>query len=199
MVARIMTRVSIPSQAGILLADQTGTNSLTSGACRLNTLSGGHPLGGLAMLKRLVRPDLVSIPSQAGILLAGRDRCQRRPGRAVSIPSQAGILLAGGQTSTRTTIRRLSQYPLRRASSWRISPTATAEAMLPTSQYPLRRASSWRRAAVMAEAYRHRGLNTLSGGHPLGGWYSDVSPSWTGRQSQYPLRRASSWRRTSVR
>ncbi len=60
--------VSIPSQAGILLAGLPPPPS-QDGWVGLNTLTGGHPLGGEGALS--VVSDLhVSIPSQAGILLA---------------------------------------------------------------------------------------------------------------------------------
>ncbi len=64
----------------------------------LNTLTGGHPLGGNGhSVSATWGGEWVSIPSQAGILLADRTcaigSCRRS---AVSIPSQAGILLAEG-------------------------------------------------------------------------------------------------------
>ena len=62
--------VSIPSQAGILLA---GRDPAT-------------------VPRQTVQ---VSIPSQAGILLAGQLTLRRTQNGWVSIPSQAGILLAG--------------------------------------------------------------------------------------------------------
>ncbi len=85
----------------------------------------------------------------------------------------------------------LSQYPLRRASSWRLG-SRNSHILVGTSQYPLRRASSWRGAQAFAFA-EAIGLNTLSGGHPLGG--QDCTRRHADKiASQYPLRRASSWR-----
>ena len=160
----------------------------------------------------------VSIPSQAGILLAAGFHLAITGTGMVSIPSQAGILLAGSSRYDDLHRTRESQYPLRRASSWRFGHHCRHEKQLEKSQYPLRRASSWRAAYAERCARRMRRLNTLSGGHPLGGearsscelGYRSVSiPSQAGillaarssapaasgvDQSQYPLRRASSWR-----
>ena len=62
---------------------------------RLNTLSGGHPLGGCDGSSTVTVDVEVSIPSQAGILLAGIcSVTDLHEMRSVSIPSQAGILLA---------------------------------------------------------------------------------------------------------
>ena len=86
--------VSIPSQAGILLAGDATVLAAEAGQS-LNTLSGGHPLGGMSSRSVDGRAVQVSIPSQAGILLAA---------------SGIRVLDDRGQKS---------QYPLRRASSWR--------------------------------------------------------------------------------
>ncbi len=207
--------VSIPSQAGILLAEPQRRSTARSpsrsqyplrrasswrllppsqersGASCLNTLSGGHPLGGFD------NPTqdwyfTVSIPSQAGILLAVTQIVNSIPDDIVSIPSQAGILLAAAVGYSIGKFQITSQYPLRRASSWRV-----AQARLPPrtgrSQYPLRRASSWRSASAGATIRSRNCLNTLSGGHPLGGIGGKHEPEWWS-WSQYPLRRASSWR-----
>ncbi len=189
--------VSIPSQAGILLA---GASHASCGPRLdgLNTLSGGHPLGGLATTEKIFNGSAsqyplrrasswriegintlkyfcwsqyplrrasswrgvgqtthgldhyVSIPSQAGILLAGKLISQEDrldfvsiPSQAgillaaftqkswadvcviVSIPSQAGILLAVASAVLQTHRREKSQYPLRRASSWRTTTPRT--------------------------------------------------------------------------
>ncbi len=73
------------------------------------------------MAHSLKGPTAVSIPSQAGILLAVRETDLLRPinGR-VSIPSQAGILLAEGRLIRGRSGKPASQYPHRRASSWRV-------------------------------------------------------------------------------
>ena len=86
-----------------------------------------------------------------------------------------------------------SQYPLRRASSWRRSGRPVRQALMLVSQYPLRRASSWRRRYQAVLVTADMGLNTLSGGHPLGGLKNNNKGGSHGL-SQYPLRRASSWR-----
>ena len=134
--------------------------------CRLNTLSGGHPLGGAP------RPG--------------------RTGPAASLNTLSGGHPLGGKVrDVQYTDGKMSQYPLRRASSWRSS--ASFRGIRPSrSQYPLRRASSWRRRK---DLHRRRvsSLNTLSGGHPLGGLGFSFFQH-AAEESQYPLRRASSWR-----
>ena len=135
-------KVSIPSQAGILLAGQA-TVRRQGQLHRLNTLSGGHPLGGS---------------------FAGR---QWQTASDVSIPSQAGILLAGWP-SMLTHRHDVSQYPLRRASSWRAGtvPIAEPAAGLNTLSggHPLGGNLTW-----LTTVTTYDRLNTLSGGHPLGG------------------------------
>ena len=109
--------VSIPSQAGILLAGElrlgvSGIRRRSQYPLRrasswrslqpavdwrqrsLNTLSGGHPLGGRGSDRGVDTDSDVSIPSQAGILLAVSDAGTCEIPTTVSIPSQAGILLA---------------------------------------------------------------------------------------------------------
>ncbi len=161
--------VSIPSQVGILLVDRillygaeydSGLNTLSGGHplgglrrnirtlrkhASLNTLSGGHPLGGDGNVRPNADEARVSIPSQVGILLvADGDGNVRPDAHEVSIPSQVGILLV--------------------VSRWFVSSGAGC-----------------------------RCLNTLSGGHPLGG-HLTPAPAWSGpAASQYPLRWASSW------
>ena len=134
----------------------------------LNTLSGGHPLGGDASGALSDPADSVSIPSQAGILLAAiSERCR-----------------ASAQQS---------QYPLRRASSWRLTaapivPDGAVRLNTLSGGHPLggpRCGVDGRRQPVSipsqagillaVRADRMTGrlpacLNTLSGGHPLGGW-----------------------------
>ena len=117
--------------------------------------------------------------------------------------------------------RQQSQYPLRRASSWRTN-CRMKSSRTARSQYPLRRASSWRSLDQPTNHQFKKSLNTLSGGHPLGGSRlarglilvvslntlsgghplggtpaaSQAAPKVP---SQYPLRRASSWRPVLVR
>ncbi len=76
----------------------------------------------------------------------------------VSIPSQVGILLVAEQRAGRGVYRVRSQYPLRWASSWWLFP-------IPWIVWGL----GW-------------SLNTLSGGHPLGG-SGDCSGCSAGRVS----------------
>ena len=160
---------------------------------RLNTLSGGHPLGGVALgylamfwnesqypLRRAsswrtspssgpVPTSPVSIPSQAGILLAGKADAIGLSSNVVSIPSQAGILLAGETLVPDSVPPARSQYPLRRASSWRGRPRCSAHGAkclnTLSGGHPLG-GDGWQ-AAYTAASQR---LNTLSGGHPLGGF-----------------------------
>ena len=118
----------------------------------------------------------VSIPSQAGILLAVH-RCGYRAMRMpdVSIPSQAGILLAAQDGLFLDAGIKPSQYPLRRASSWRVR--------LPLVLWEVVVVSIPSQAGILlaADPARQRtrrvpGLNTLSGGHPLGGvWLSKAT------------------------
>ena len=63
-----------------------------------------------------------------------------------------------------------------------------------SSQYPLRRASSWRYGTRWFLPANNISLNTLSGGHPLGGCRGQTLVVVDYHKSQYPLRRASSWR-----
>ncbi len=133
--------VSIPSQAGSLLAVQSSNFRN--------------------------RMHAVSIPSQAGSLLAGRCHHRQSWRYLVSIPSQAGSLLAAATLVPAKFNLIRSQYPHRRAASWRYYIAKLLE-LLGLSQYPHRRAASWRQ--------------TLTFSHTL---------AFT---SQYPHRRAASWR-----
>ena len=213
----LTTPVSIPSQAGILLAAIEGSQHRTN--CH------------------------VSIPSQAGILLAERVSMSLLTRRSlVSIPSQAGILLADLAEALSVRATRGSQYPLRRASSWRGEACSQDEGEIAclntlsgghplggsidqmhrprldslntlSGGHPLggrHRADSadmvhlvsipsqagilLAGGAILRWILSVTGLNTLSGGHPLGGQLANCSRSCT-LPSQYPLRRASSWRR----
>ncbi len=169
-------QVSIPSQAGILLAGDSWLPR-PGRSQGLNTLTGGHPLGGSKDASWMAS-NIVSIPSQAGILLA------------VLCPIQTVVSLT------------TSQYPHRRASSWRMGIWYTASDCS-RSQYPHRRASSWRAARfqpavdywqvsipsqagiLLAGGIRLSQrlavrLNTLTGGHPLGG---GCSQAWRWLQS----------------
>ncbi len=93
----------------------------------------------------------VSIPSQVGILLVAAGLEILRPDvRLVSIPSQVGILLVGLWLARPRPVMQPSQYPLRWASSWWV--------LQPLVRRPTSR------------------LNTLSGGHPLGGKPSEADP-----------------------
>ena len=65
------------------------------------------------------------------------------------------------------------------------------------SQYPLRRASSWRASSPPPSRGARSCLNTLSGGHPLGGGSTRTDAEGL-QESQYPLRRASSWRTLAI-
>ncbi len=109
----------------------------------LNTLSGGHPLGGSRRQSLARRPSQVSIPSQVGILLVAEMSKLSPSYCEVSIPSQVGILLV------------------------------------------VKVCGRIRRPGV--------GLNTLSGGHPLGGSDLCEFAEMDDCGSQYPLRWASSW------
>ena len=62
-----------------------------------------------------------------------------------------------------------------------------------SSQYPLRRASSWRDKLLVVIVIRSTSLNTLSVGHPLGGGDTAIEQTDV-LKSQYPLSRASSCR-----
>ncbi len=88
---------------------------------------------------------------------------------------------------------RGSQYPHRRASSWRLEDPRLLQAGK-LSQYPHRRASSWRWKQKGGTNARFHRLNTLTGGHPLGGWRRLAPVGPVRPTSQYPHRRASSWR-----
>ena len=164
-----------------------------SGRRSLNTLSGGHPLGGVRIGTCTSATATVSIPSQAGILLAGwhSHRCT-----ATCMTSQYPLRRASswrGSCARQERRSSRSQYPLRRASSWRSCRQSSARSQ-DRSQYPLRRASSWRqRTRSRSDRCRlvsipsQAGILLAVGNHSL-----------SVDASQYPLRRASSWRRRLV-
>ena len=210
--------VSIPSQAGILLAVRHRSWSNVPARSSLNTLSGGHPLGGEQIVCHALTSRLVSIPSQAGILLAdGNAHCDpARPERLntlsgghplggcevsrrsrsasrVSIPSQAGILLAGRHVQSVGMQRSSSQYPLRRASSWRRIPVrvwiVSAMVSIPSQAGILLAGQRYRMASAMTvQVSIPSQAGILLAGARL------TSRRAMRRSSQYPLRRASSWR-----
>ena len=234
--------VSIPSQAGILLAATVlpwingrpawsqyplrrasswraaVVRDLSPDTWSLNTLSGGHPLGGSDAVadREATRQRLNTL--SGGHPLGGRPSCRRCTRHASSqYPLRRASSWREQRSGTIREPRIVSQYPLRRASSWRLA-VASCGSCRRSSQYPLRRASSWRHCDKAVHS-RCRGLNTLSGGHPLGGrdrhpggrsWHSSLntlsgghplggadtwqSGSLADDSSQYPLRRASSWR-----
>ena len=187
--------VSIPSQAGILLA-------------------------AIDVATRERRTCRVSIPSQAGILLAGKRTFDRPLASSVSIPSQAGILLAEIRLTIQLAVVRVS-IPSQAGILLAVRSNGRSVHRMRRSQYPLRRASSWRCGNRCIAISSRDGLNTLSGGHPLGGERSRCNgtdrrvsiPSQAGillagrhrcdradtSWSQYPLRRASSWREEARR
>ena len=215
--------VSIPSQAGILLAGMDLSTLQADCHVGLNTLSGGHPLGGSSYKSE----QTVAESSQYPLRRASSWRVGHRHDRVrhgsrsqyplrrasswrtgmraavkasyiVSIPSQAGILLAGASSARPVARRQESQYPLRRASSWRRWSRRWSPIVTIVSQYPLRRASSWRtghrfmtesllQVSIPSQAgillagltwlrtvTTYDRLNTLSGGHPLGGWQLNI-------------------------
>ncbi len=205
--------VSIPSQAGILLAEGFVPRVMIRASC-LNTLSGGHPLGGPLRLAQRVSQDRLNTLSGGHPL----------GGWLLDFESQYH-----GSLNTLSGGHPLGGLIL-----------VTLAGCGDGSQYPLRRASSWREVDLARSAEEVVGLNTLSGGHPLGGWSLLINPMPIGvsipsqagillaepaahdenqldhvsipsqagilladayrladylpTKSQYPLRRASSWR-----
>ena len=109
--------VSIPSQAGILLAgphrgaDQPAWR-------RLNTLSGGHPLGGPPPRPRRTHPCGLNTLSGGHPLGGGIDDASG-PHRLRLNTLSGGHPLGGTPPIFGPFRMNASQYPLRRASSWR--------------------------------------------------------------------------------
>ncbi len=161
--------VSIPSQAGILLADHQRNGDAADQSDCLNTLTGGHPLGGR-------RPS-------------------DRQGRWLGLNTLTGghPLGGGGRDQADQARGDQSQYPHRRASSWRRRISLFRFSNI-WSQYPHRRASSWRWVLPELPTQAEPSLNTLTGGHPLGGQHQLRRRLPKMPSSQYPHRRASSWR-----
>ncbi len=160
------TFVSIPSQAGILLAD--GNHGWRRRLKSLNTLTGGHPLGG-PDCRRGVNMDTESLNTlTGGHPLGGADSIWR----ASQMLSACLNTLTGG-------------HPLGGADvlwCWGCQCLNTL-----TGGHPL----GGRRWCWLYPTYRC--LNTLTGGHPLGGRVVEIE-TCHGELSQYPHRRASSWR-----
>ncbi len=167
-------KVSIPSQVGILLVDFCLAMDQAAGTTGLNTLSGGHPLGG----------DCHAVVYDADGILS------QYPLRWASSWWQSA-----GFTIARTD--KPSQYPLRWASSWwraRASRSSRWQMVsipsqvgillvVPAQQLPLHEhgqnpcfVSIPSQVGILLVVGRHGKpgtgdfrLNTLSGGHPLGG------------------------------
>ncbi len=119
----------------------------------------------------MIEVGTVSIPSQVGILLVAWGDVFWRSGRdAVSIPSQVGILLVAVFPTQREREYRMvsipSQVGILLVGTPAATPTAGPAARLNTLSggHPLGGVGG-----LALPAPVNHGLNTLSGGHPLGG------------------------------
>ncbi len=215
-----MVSVSIPSQAGILLAASRSRWWLRVHRS-LNTLTGGHPLGGKRYSS--ISGMAASLNTLTGGHPLGGIDSEKSPERDPRLNTLTGGHPLGGRgsrCSTGTGFQQ-SQYPHRRASSWRVVPIrqlrpgglvsipSQAGILLAvrliwpsgipqgclntlTGGHPLGGSS-------LTFARLHgASLNTLTGGHPLGG-LCHRTRSIKLLSSQYPHRRASSWRLSTRR
>ncbi len=110
---------------------------------RLNTLTGGHPLGGYDTNGVTITNKVVSIPSQAGILLAVPSEKRRR------IETSGLNTLTGG-------------HPLG-------GPTQDVKVVVDDGLNTLTGGHPLGGEPTIIQALEAKRLNTLTGGHPLGG------------------------------